>query len=699
MKKRIISMLLVLVMLSLSLIGCGYSMAEDDLSKYATFENKAAFEEALKNLVIEDGDFTLNSATRHKKVMETIYAAFASNAKAEDAKTAGVPGAHDLVKYCYYMTVDIDGVTRYFSTSTMNPSSAVQLQIGADYSDSSAGAKVIEQLSKLDFTNKTYTVVNSTDKTKVGDVAFVSYKYSYTVTENGAEVEKTGTVTYDRIPIEAAAAEGAEPTSLASYLCAQTIGLTLADKTITEEGKGAVKYSNIKINWVGKGEEIVFDDTTYKQETKLKDVKEAKEFDLNDKNITYHVYPVSYTPVKEYTPENVIELFGANLTVNNLYAYILGSKYAGLDKDDEDDKKTLEERVELLKNYKAADGKTLEDLATALAKIFDTINNETTGTLAAFNKADSAYNGENGAIKTLEKAEKALAEENAKETPDATKVAELTTAVEKAKTAKETAKKAFEDAEKLHNSKVDEKNALIKALFEITVDNETVETKIERGYRVVIYENLQEYDSENLKNGYDYSQAPTYNYEIKMNLAKEIYYYLVTNSKTCVNVSGVPEEVVEMTYKQLMENYEYDFYEQTSDETGDSDYKANEGSFKQFLIKEMKDDHPTVKTYEDAKKAVWEDAAEYVKPLVAIYYAAEVYGLALTEKEIDEYKDSEEYIAASGYGENTAIHAYQFDKLMNYFLEYEEVTEADGEYTKVIHKYNVPVRTNSTVSG
>ena len=678
MKKRIVSMLLVLVMLSLTLVGCGYSMAEDDLSKYATFsaENKAAFEEALKNLVIEDGDFTTDSATRQKKVMETIYASFASNAKAEDAKTEGVPGAHDLVKYCYYMTVVIDGQERIFSASTMNPASAAQLQVGADYSESSASAAVIAVLSALDFKDKTYSIVQSTDKAAKGDVAFVTYKYSYTVTENGAEIEKTGTVTYDRIVIDAAPAEGADPTSLASYLAGQTIGVTVGDKTITEEGKGAVKYSSIKINWVGKGAEATsFKDVTYKAETKLKDVT-GTEYDLNDKEITYHIYPINYTPVKEYTPANLIELLGANISVDALYAYILGSKYAGLDKNNDDDKAKIEERAEILKKYKTSDGKTLEDLATSLAKVFDLINNETTGSLAALKKAETA---KKNAEETLKKAEEALAAENAKETPDATKVTELTEAVTKATTAKTTADKNFEDAQTLHNTKTEEKDGYVKALFEITVDNETVETKIERGYRVVIYENLQKYDKD--------EQALGYNYEIKMNLAKEIYYYLVTNEKTNITVNSVPEEAVEMTYEQLIENYKYSFYEETPEGKKESNYKANDGSFKKYLINTMKETHPTVKTYEDAKKAVREDAVEYVKPLVAIYYAADVYGLTVTEKEIKDYKKSDDYIAASGYGENTAIHAFQFDKLLNYFLEYEEKTEADGEYTKITYEY------------
>ena len=50
MKKRIISLILVIVMASLTLISCGYSYAKDDMSQYASFETIDAFKAALKEL-------------------------------------------------------------------------------------------------------------------------------------------------------------------------------------------------------------------------------------------------------------------------------------------------------------------------------------------------------------------------------------------------------------------------------------------------------------------------------------------------------------------------------------------------------------------------------------------------------------------------------------------------------------------------
>ena len=56
MKKRIIALILVVVMLTLSLVSCGYSIREDDLSKYATLE-KTKLDAALKALVISEATF------------------------------------------------------------------------------------------------------------------------------------------------------------------------------------------------------------------------------------------------------------------------------------------------------------------------------------------------------------------------------------------------------------------------------------------------------------------------------------------------------------------------------------------------------------------------------------------------------------------------------------------------------------------
>ena len=105
MKKRIISLILVVVMLALSLVGCGYSYADDDLSQYATFD-KAAFDAALLLISIKDGDFTADEATRLLKVEDKVASNLAGLSDTDDKKTAGKPAAGDLFYYNYYITAD-----------------------------------------------------------------------------------------------------------------------------------------------------------------------------------------------------------------------------------------------------------------------------------------------------------------------------------------------------------------------------------------------------------------------------------------------------------------------------------------------------------------------------------------------------------------------------------------------------------------
>ena len=68
--KRIICSILVAVMLVLSLASCGYSFMKDDMTKYADF-NKTEFENFIKNILIENGEFEADPATREEKVLQT----------------------------------------------------------------------------------------------------------------------------------------------------------------------------------------------------------------------------------------------------------------------------------------------------------------------------------------------------------------------------------------------------------------------------------------------------------------------------------------------------------------------------------------------------------------------------------------------------------------------------------------------------
>ena len=71
MKKRIISLILVVATVFLTLTGCAYNYAKDDMSKYATLDYQK-FYDALQALVITDGDFGTDKEGRDVKVQDAI---------------------------------------------------------------------------------------------------------------------------------------------------------------------------------------------------------------------------------------------------------------------------------------------------------------------------------------------------------------------------------------------------------------------------------------------------------------------------------------------------------------------------------------------------------------------------------------------------------------------------------------------------
>ena len=128
--KRIIAMILVVASLVLTLVSCGaFSYADEDLSAYASLNDKSKFEELIKNIKIEEGDFTADPETRAKKVLDAIYEVLADTVT--ETKTEGTPDDRDLVYYCYYATADVDGETLVFFADKMKAASPSEIQLGA----------------------------------------------------------------------------------------------------------------------------------------------------------------------------------------------------------------------------------------------------------------------------------------------------------------------------------------------------------------------------------------------------------------------------------------------------------------------------------------------------------------------------------------------------------------------------------------
>ena len=227
----------------------------------------------------------------------------------------------------------------------------------------------------------------------------------------------------------------------------------------------------------------------------------------------------------------------------------------------------------------------------------------------------------------------------------------------------------------LTQQKETERKDLVARMVAIDVDGTALEQKLVFGYKRLTYESLQS----------------AYNTEIKMNLAKEIYYFL----ENAIEVVDVPEKAVKTTYETLVENYEYKFYTEKDSSNSQTNYKKYKGSFKAYLIDAVNTDYKkTTTTYKEALAVLEEEAREYVKPIVRIYVAAKAYDVLVTEKEFKEYKkdtDNNYSYNEYYYGENSVRYAHQFDELMNYFLAYDEKTEdADANgYVAITFDYKL----------
>ena len=656
MKKRIISLILVLVMLCLALASCAaYSIADEDLSAYATFDadSQEKFEAAWKTLVIEDGDFTEDETTRLNKVMDSIYNDLASavSSDADEIKT-GTPSDHDIVYYNYYYTAEIGGKTVYFSTSNMKSGSTTKVQLGlADPSDFE------KQLANLfvgiDIKDHIYKTETSGD-VKENDVVFITYSYTHDVTVEdettgeSATKSETVTVTNERLVLTK------DSSAFVNYLLEKKVKINSSSIEDFEDPSGKT-YTGIKINWRAVGNELgTATNTPYTETTKVKDIT-GVEHDLKDVELTYHVYPTHYVEVPEFNALNFVNVvLDDSISFAAITRVLFGEKFE--DKTDDEKKAILDLYI-----TKDKDGKdvSLEDFVKSIAtaqKEYDTAldakekaENDVTSKQSNYDTAKSKYDAE----------------------PNDERKAALDTAETNLKTAKDT----LTTATKTYDEKLAARDEKVKALLDLVTKNENKDegrNNLTDGYITLTYEYLRD----------------IYNEEVRMNLAKAVYELFEKH----VTVTDVPEEAVEVTFERLMENYEYDFYNGTYDTTTkQSNYAAHGGSFESFLIEEITvSESITVTSYDMAVTAVKQNAADYIKPVIMIYVLSDAYGLRVTEDEFEDYKESEDgsYNSDSyNYGENSVLYAFQFDKLMNHILEYEEQDDGSYKYKNVVFTF------------
>ena len=450
MKKRILSLILVVVMLALTLTSCSYNFANDSMSNYATFGDAEfkAFKDALLKLSIEDGDFTptKDGEIRAQKVLETVYNTVGKEADLTKKLYEGTVGTYDILYYAYYCTANFEGAENVvLYASNMKESAAVKLQLGMTSTAGDLDKAIIEALKDKDIKDYLYkTDVNTATELKNGDKVYVTYTYDYT---EDSKV-KTVKATYELMTLT----EG-DALSAAIIENCKTVATKKDTFKVTIDGVERT-YKNVTVDWVVKsdnklGEFAVkdFDDT--KSVTDVSGTS-RKLADIKDKTITYHVYPVYFVKAPELTATFVLDtLIGANLTADLFEVF-----------EDESYKTTVDGKEVKL-------SKLIEDLA-ALCK-----------------SRDSAET-------TLKSAESSLAtKEEAVEKAGAQATDAQKKAVEDAKKLVETEKKNVADAQK----KVDDQ---ITTIFKTGTD---VETKILEGYSKLAEETLEnEYNNKIIEN-------------------------------------------------------------------------------------------------------------------------------------------------------------------------------------------------------
>ena len=244
MKKRIISLILVVAMAFLALTGCAYNYAKDDMSKYATFKSDE-FLKALQTLVIADGDFGYDEDKRNVKVDETIAMALLKLAGTDDKLFEGKPEKYDALYYCYvaYVGEPKEDGSNMIYAAKMDESKATSVQLG---------------LSTLEGVNKLisdYILRDATDE----DAGFENVKDHIYGTSSASRVGKDDIISvsytkpdgtkvyYEYVDLKTA---DKEPAAFYAALLGAYVGVTTSELKITVgEGESAADqvYTDVKV--------------------------------------------------------------------------------------------------------------------------------------------------------------------------------------------------------------------------------------------------------------------------------------------------------------------------------------------------------------------------------------------------------------------------------------------------------------------
>lgn len=658
MKKRIISMLLIVATLVLTLAGCAYNYEKDDMTSYVEF-NKDAFIAGLASLKIDDGSFGVDEDKRWQKVNDDIITALAKLAETTQV-TDKVIGDNDTFYYCYYVTgrVPADETkgtpARDFTVylDTMTKSKAVKLQLGLSTLDGldKKIADAVKDLDLKDYAYKTKTSGTTQYNATAPQQLVVTYTESYTYAEGNVV---TNTYTGALITLDddlTMNGETAAPANFKEFLVNKAVGSALSGEFVNNEERDGesvdVTYRNVKINWIvegGKELSAEIKHTPYASTSKEMTAVEGGKVDLKGIELTYHVFPVYFIDVTETK----------DITAKVILKDILGKSMSAGTKDDEGkiDGATLEVFEDT--SYKAGD-KNINEIATDLIKLLGELSEKKTA-------MDNKQNDYDDAKSALDKAgDAATQDQKDKES--------------KLKGELETAKTEHTNKEK----EVDDKIALLLTCTSSTKGAKAIETAIIDDYKQSIYD----------------SKEKTYKNDIRANLGAAIYALALENMK----FNGtLPEKAVDEAYDRLMNNYEYDFYKgnytpssssSSSTTATKTNYEQYEGNFDNFLKAQEELGLETTSSRKDIEAAILEEAKASVKDTVFVYAlkAACDKNVDVTDEQKEEFKNNWQYVFYLQYslGEDNVDESYyvpalQFDNIMDYFLEVKDEDPADNK--------------------
>lgn len=309
MKKRIISLILVVATLLLTLTGCGFNYAKADLTKYATLSSD--FRAALTNesISFKDATFGTTEATRWEKVEDKLAAALLSIAEAEDTKYEGNPAKYDSIVYRYFAVTE-DG--QVFLTANMDPSKSTSLQLGLT---------TLEGLNKsisdafLGHEGEIGKFYNTSAEVLVGKNDVISVTY----TDKDGKLHEYVTVTVSDLSF----------TELLGKKFGDTVE-TATVKTTTGEGDSATTevtatYTDVKIN------------------SMIKDAVTTSATAANDLIFVTYTATIEYTPAEGVTVDKIVGADGHEYKLDSTgkYTYTVTMAPLLLGEADSGDTKTF----------------------------------------------------------------------------------------------------------------------------------------------------------------------------------------------------------------------------------------------------------------------------------------------------------------------------------------------------------------------